>query len=203
MSDILIAPKYDLTKDDLKLIESVCKETAAAGGPIALVRGPETMELLKPWFPSNGGWAKLQKLGTIRTNGVASQTRNARPSNRFQKRVEYMFVGSKKWPNGIPVGTTDVYTQEAMGEDKYALSTSTADMTWDELERLRFASMGKRKMTQREIQEDSDRKEAIRSRRAEIEATTTPEERAAAASAAAIEKAFERLMAKQSGGTPK
>lgn len=189
MNDTLIAPKYSLTAEDLKLIVAVAEETARDGGmPIALVRGPETQEALRKWFPKNDGWANLQRLGTMKTNGdptKAGARGLSRPSQRFTKRVQYLFK-SPKWPNGIPVGVYGVETQRVQYEDDYKETTSTKDIAWDEEQRLLFLSKGKRKLTDRQIREDQDRKEAMRAKRVDDDLTKTPAQQMAEALAAAM-----------------
>ena len=185
MTDVLIAPKYELTKDDLKLIAEVAEETAKTGSPIALLRGPETMETLRKWFPTNHGWAKLQKLGTERPVGKLP---TGEPLSIYTKRVERLFVGSKKWPHGIPAGCADVRQKRSMDSDDYKQSVSVYDFTFAQEERLRFMSEGKRRMTDAEIKADAERKAELRDRLYETSAFQTPGEQAGNAIADVLKK---------------
>ncbi len=198
-SQTLVAPKYELTAADKKLILEVAEETAKSGSPIALVRGPETKDLLAKFFDTKG-WEREQALGTLVQRGNPSEVRGqSRPSVRVLKRVETILVGSKKWPQGVPVGVYDISTQDQMERDKYTLTSSNNDISWDEERRLGFLAAGKKFLTDAQIREDAARKESLRSARIETEATTTVEERMANSIAAA----FARLGGASTTGTEK
>lgn len=187
MTDVLVAPKYELTKDDLAIIVSVAEETAKSGRPIALLRGPETKDALRKWFPTNDGWDKLQRLGTQRHVGKLP---TGEALSIYTRRVERLFVGSKKWPKGVPVGYADIETKRALDSDDYRRTSGVYDLHFSEEERLRFMSEGKKRMTDAEIKEDADRKARLRNDRYEVETFQTPEERAANAIAAALARAI-------------
>jgi len=191
---LLSPPKTTLDAADLKKIRAIAEATAKSGEPIFLVRGPETADLLKDLVDTSS-WSKLQRLGTVRplraaaeaTKGAALQAggTGARATKviemRFDRSSEPLFEG------GIPVGKYEIETMRVEGQDDWKHTGSRDDVSWAEMERLRFMSEGLHRMTDREVVEDERRKNTARARLKEAE-LVSPEERMAAAFEKALGK---------------
>lgn len=129
-------PKYDITPAELAMVQRVyreCLEEQPNLPGLITFSGAETAALFdKKWTHS---------LGEV---WDGPRTSSGAPPIRYQRRVEILFVGSPRWPKGVPVGMTDIYGPSVVGETDMKRKDVRADLTNDQMLRLKTMSNGRR-----------------------------------------------------------
>lgn len=178
-------PIVTLSENDIATIRALRDETKTSVHPgVMTVKNAET-------FPELFGSKRFG--GGIRDDGV--YWTNAEGTMRYVRAKERHFVGTKKFPDGIVIGTTDIETHRVDGGDEWAIRNSQWDISPDEFQRIECMVMGIPYLTQKAHAEITKEKEA--QRQAARRAAVNPIETAAAAGAAAALAA-----SRQVGPTP-
>lgn len=85
---------------------------------------------------------------------------------RYRRAIRMYFRGSKGWPNGIPIGVTQVEQQDGLpefgGSTSYTLIEEREDVSRYEISRLKEYAEGRYLMSEMEIRADARRKEQLR-----------------------------------------
>lgn len=144
-------PPVTTTETDLDAIRALAKTT---NPPIRVLKNAEA-------FPELYGKSRVG--GAVPADG---QFIHQGEGNRKVRRRQRLFVGSKKWPDGLVCGLTDSQHRRQSGMDDWADSSTQDDFSFVEMERLEALATGTVWRSQAEIIADSDAREAARSARA-------------------------------------
>lgn len=128
------------------------------------LKGPEMGEYF------GGKWASMPSLGTQRYQAQDSDIGRItnRPSRLLQRHFRLEFVGSLRWPKGVPVGYVDVHEPTQLtvaGAVKPEFSHAEADICGREMERLEAIANYKRPLTKFQRRQQEAQREAVRMHR--------------------------------------
>jgi len=190
-----------VTAEDLAEIRKLEVETRPKGRdgkPIPGARGMQTLRTPEAFpdiyshEPNTPGRVFVNKDGRKYrpTLHAADGTRETDSTRWFERRTERWFLGSTRWPDGIPIGTTRVETRDVMTQNKYSFTDTIYDVSHPERERMKDLARGDKAYTEAEKMSIARRKEQLRAQRADD--ALDPNAQSAKAAADVIDAAIAR-----------